>query len=51
MRNRKVQMALHRAKIYKEERILLRNKYGIKDPTPYDAVKNMVNRQKQAQAC
>jgi len=32
MRNRKVQMALHRAKNHKEERIQHRNKYGVKDP-------------------
>ena len=33
-----------------EERIALRNKFGIKDPTPYEAVKNMVQKQKLVQA-
>lgn len=35
----------------KEEMIELRDKCGIKDPTPYEAVKNMVHQQKLAQVC
>ena len=35
----------------REEMIELRDKCGIKDPTPYEAVKHMVKQQKIAQVC
>ena len=44
MRNRKVQRELHRMGVRRmtnEEKIELRNKCGIRDPTPYEAVMNM----------
>ena len=45
MRNRKVQRELHRMGVRRmtnEEKIELRDKCGMKDPTPYEAVKHMV---------
>lgn len=48
MRNRKVQRELHRMGVRRmtnEEKIELRNKCGIRDPTPYEAVMNMVREQ------
>ena len=50
MRNRKVQRELHRMGVRRmtnEEKIELRDKCGIKDPTPYEAVKHMVQEQER----
>ena len=47
MRNRKVQKALRRAGIKKEERLGSRNYYGLKDPTPQQAVNNIINEAKR----
>ncbi len=44
MRNRKKQQELIKAKVKKEEKLDLRDYCGMKDPTPYEAVKNMVLR-------
>ncbi len=44
MRNRKKQQELIKAKVSKEEKLELRDYYGMKDPTPYEAVKNMIRR-------
>ncbi len=49
MRNRKVQYGLKKAKIQKEEWITIRDLYGVKDPTPYEAVKKMIKRQQLAE--
>lgn len=54
MRNRKKQQALIKAKVVKpstvskEERLDLIDYCGIKDPTPYEAVKNMIRRGESA---
>ena len=45
MRNRKKQQELIKAKVSKEEQIDLMNGYGIKDPTPYEAMKNMIRKE------
>ncbi|MBQ6392461.1 MAG: hypothetical protein IJH60_03030 [Eubacterium sp.] len=50
MRSRKIQYGLKKAKVQKEEWITLRDLYGIKDPTPYKAVKRIIRRQQMAQA-
>ncbi len=42
MRNRKKQQELIKAKVSKEEKLDLRDYCGMKDPTPYEAVKNMI---------
>ncbi len=50
MRNRKVQRELHRMGVRRmtnEEKIELRDKCGMKDPTPYEAVKHMVQEQER----
>ncbi len=44
MRDRKKQRELKKAKVRKEEKLDLIDYCGIKDPTPYEAVKNMVRR-------
>ena len=47
MRNRKVQREMHR--VYeKEEKIDLYDCCGIKDPTPYEAVRNLIKQEKKA---
>ncbi len=48
MRNRKRQQELIKAKIRKEEKLDLRDYCGLKDPTPYEAVKNMIRRGESA---
>ena len=54
MRNRKKQQELIKAKIVKpftvskEEKLDLIDYCGIKDPTPYEAVKNMIRRDESA---
>ena len=48
MRNRKKQQELIKAKISKEEKLDLHDYCGIKDPTPYEAVKNMIRRGESA---
>ncbi|MBR2258741.1 MAG: hypothetical protein IJ899_15700 [Blautia sp.] len=45
MRNRKKQRELRKAGIRKEEKLDLYDYCGIKDPTPYQAVKNMIRKQ------
>lgn len=50
MRNRKIQRELHRMgarRMTKEEKIELRDKCGMRDPTPYEAVKHMVQEQER----
>ena len=42
MRNRKKQQELIKAKVIREEKLELHDSCGIKDPTPYEAVKNMI---------
>ncbi len=44
MRNRKKQQEMIKAKISKEEKLDLVDYCGIKDPTPYEAVKNMIRK-------
>lgn len=47
MRNRRKQQELIKAKVVKvskEEKLDLYDYCGIKDPTPYEAVKNMIRR-------
>ena len=51
MRNRKKQQELIKAKIIREEKLELRDSYGKKDPTPYEAVKNMIRRGKTTADC
>ena len=49
--NRKKQQELIKAKVTKtsrEEKLDLYDCYGIKDPTPYEAVKNMIRRGESA---
>lgn len=54
MRNRKKQQELIKAKVVKpsrvskEEKLDLIDYCGIKDPTPYEAVKNMIRRGESA---
>ncbi len=51
MRNRHKQQELIKAKVVnvsKEEALDLINYCGIKDPTPYEAVKNMIRRGESA---
>ena len=48
MRNRKIQRELRRAGISKEEMLDLHDFCGIQDPTPYTAVKNIIQREEQA---
>ena len=47
MRNRKVQRALRKAGVNKEERLGNRNYYGLKDPTPRQAMDNIINEAKR----
>lgn len=44
MRDRKVQRALRREGITKEQLLSRRDFCGIRDPTPYEAVKNIIDR-------
>lgn len=46
MRNRKIQRELRRT-VGKEEKLELRDYCGVKDPTPYEAVKNMIREQQR----
>lgn len=46
MRNRKVQREMRRT-VGKEEKLDLHDYCGIKDPTPYEAVKNMIRKDKE----
>ena len=51
MRNRKKQQELIKAKVVKtslEEKLDLIDYCGIKDPTPYEAVRNMIRRGESA---
>lgn len=51
MRNRKKQQELIKAKVTKlclEEKLDLHDYCGIKDPTPFEAVKNMIRRGESA---
>lgn len=48
MRNRKRQQELIKAKVSKKEKLDLVDYCGIKDPTPYEAVKNMIRRGESA---
>lgn len=45
MRNRKIQRELRKT-VGKEEAISRTNNYGIKDPTPYQAVQNMIRKER-----
>lgn len=47
MRNRKVQRKVRRM-VGKEEKLDLVDYCGIKDPTPYEAVKNIIRRERAA---
>ena len=47
MRDRKKQRELRRT-VGREEKLELRGYCNIKDPTPYEAVKNMIRQQKEA---
>ncbi|MCR5842561.1 MAG: hypothetical protein K6G66_01255 [Oscillospiraceae bacterium] len=44
MRDRKKQRELRRT-VGREEKLELRDYCGVKDPTPYEAVKNMIRQQ------
>lgn len=46
MKNRERQRANRKLK---EDRLALRDYCGIKDPTPYEAVKNMIRQEKAAE--
>ncbi len=46
MRNRKQQRRLKKAKVRKEEKLDLIDYCGIKDPTPYEAVKSILRKAK-----
>ena len=46
MRDRKKQRELHRT-VGREEKLELRNYCGVKDPTPYEAVRNMIRQQQR----
>lgn len=48
MRNRKMQQELIKAKVSKEEKLNLIEYCGIKDPTPFEAVRNMIRRGESA---
>lgn len=48
MRDRKKQRELRKAGIRKEEKLDLYDSFGMKDPTPYQAVKNMIRKQESA---
>lgn len=43
MRNRAIQRALRRERITKEQLLSRRDFCGIRDPTPYEAVKNIID--------
>ena len=47
MRDRKKQRELRRT-VGREKKLELRGYCGIKDPTPFEAVKNMIRQQKEA---
>lgn len=47
MRDRKKQRELRRT-VGKEEKLELRGYCSIKDPTPYEAVKNMIRQERKA---
>ena len=47
MRDRKIQRELRRT-VGREEKLELRGYCNIKDPTPYEAVKNMIRQQRKA---
>lgn len=47
MRNRKVQKSLRKAGVKKEERLGSRNYYGLKDPTPRQAIDNIISEAKR----
>ena len=51
MRNRKKQQELIKAKVIREEKLELHDSCGIKDPTPYEAVKNMIRKGKTTADC
>lgn len=44
MRDRKIQRALRRDGITKEQLLSRRDFCGIRDPTPYEAIKNIIDR-------
>lgn len=46
MRNRNVQREMRRT-VGREEKLDLHDYCGIKDPTPYEAVKNMIRKDKE----
>lgn len=48
MRNRAIQRALRRERITKEQLLSHRDFCGIRDPTPYDAVKNIIDQDEAA---
>ncbi|MBR2258242.1 MAG: hypothetical protein IJ899_13105 [Blautia sp.] len=48
MRNRERQRELRRAGIRKEEKLDLVDSFGKKDPTPYQAVKNIIRKGERA---
>lgn len=43
MRNRAIQRTLRRERITKEQLLSRRDFCGVRDPTPYDAVKNIID--------
>lgn len=47
MRNRKVQRQMRR-KHGKEVKLNLVDSFGIKDPTPYEAVRNLIKQERMA---
>lgn len=47
MRDRNIQRDLRRARVTREELLKLRDFCGIRDPTPYDAVKNIAAREER----
>ena len=47
MRNRRMQRRIRRVCGTKEERIGLVDYCGIKDPTPYEAVRNMIRQEQE----
>lgn len=48
MRNRKIQRALRRAGIRREEAIGAKNAEEYSDPTPQAAVRNIINKRRKA---
>lgn len=48
MRNRERQRELRRAGVRKEEKLDLVDSFGKKDPTPYQAVKNLIKAEGRA---